>query len=224
MWTKPLSRSLILISIFVMCSLSILAGDAGASAPVDSPGDSKIESSTLVIEANQKAGTYTIRSKENPRVSLTAAVAAQVNHRWLGASDYAQHEIKESAFKDDQGAGSQLTMTYAGSSGQPDLICNLRVYPQSIFAEMDVQVRNSTGQQITVQTIRVLEARNPVLNLDGPESADRVLSDSFSENRPDMKIYDLAQPTDGMHRAVGSQLIYNRQSRQSLFLGALTSD
>ena len=27
-----------------------------------------------------------------------------------------------------------------------------------------------------------------------------------------------------MHRAVGSQLIYNRRSGQSLFLGALTSD
>ena len=224
MWTKPLSRPLILMSIFVMCSLSMLAGGTVASAPGDSPRDAKIENATLVIDANQKAGTYTIRSKENPRVSFTAAVAAQVNHRWLRASDYAQHEIRESAFSDDQGAGSQLTMTYAGSSGQPDLICNLRVHPQSIFAEIDVQVRNGTGQQITVQAIRVLEARNPVLNLDGPESADRVLSDSFSENRPDMRIHDLAQPTDGMHRAVGSQLIYNRQSRQSLFLGALTSD
>jgi alpha-galactosidase len=220
MWTKLLSRSVILISVFVMCSLSMLIGEAVAPAP----GDAKIENAKLVIEANQKAGTYTIRSKENPRVSFTAAVAAQVNHRWLRASDYAQHEIRESAFRDDQGAGSQLTMTYAGSSGQPDLICNLRVRPQSIFAEIDVQVRNGTGQQITVQAIRVLEARNPVLNLDGPESADRVLSDSFSENRPDMRIHDLAQPTDGMHRAVGSQLIYNRQSRQSLLLGALTSD
>ena len=27
-----------------------------------------------------------------------------------------------------------------------------------------------------------------------------------------------------MHRGVGSQLIYNRQTKQSLFLGALTSD
>ena len=224
MWTKPLSRSVISTLIFVMCSLSILAGDAVASARGDSPRDLKIENAKLVIEANQKAGTYTIRSKENPRVSLTAAVAAQVNHRWLRASDYARHEIKESAFTDDQGAGSQITMTYAGSSSQPDLICNLRVHPQSAFAEIEVQVRNGTGEQITVQTIRVLDARNFILNLDGPESADRVLSDSFSENRPDMKIYDLAQPTDGMHRAVGSQLIYNRQSRQSLFLGALTSD
>src|SRR6185437_10560255 len=29
---------------------------------------------------------------------------------------------------------------------------------------------------------------------------------------------------EGMHRAVGSQLIYNRKSGESLFLGALTSD
>jgi alpha-galactosidase len=216
MWTKLLSRALI----FVMCSLSVLAGDAAAAVP----GDSRIENAKLVIDADHKTGTYTIRSKENPRVSFTAAVAAQVNHRWLRASDYAQHEIKESAFTDDQGAGSQLTMTYAGSSGQPDLVCNIRVRPQSSFAEIEVQVRNSTGTRITVQNIRVLEARNPMLNLDGPESADRVLSDSFSENRPDMKIYDLAQPTDGLHRAVGSQLIYNRQSHQSLFLAALTSD
>ena len=31
-------------------------------------------------------------------------------------------------------------------------------------------------------------------------------------------------PEHGMHRAVGSQLIYNRESHESLFLGALTSD
>jgi alpha-galactosidase len=216
MWTKPLSRALI----FVMCSLSVLVGDVAAAVP----GDSRIENAKLVIDANPKTGAYTIRSKENPRVSFTAAVGAEVDHRWLRASDYPQHEIKESAFTDDQGAGSQITMTYSGSSGQPGLVCSLRVRPQTEFAEIDVQVRNSTGTQITVQNIRVLEARSPILNLDGPESADRVLSDSFSENRPDMKIYDLGQPTDGMHRAVGSQLIYNRQSRQSLFLGALTSD
>jgi hypothetical protein len=41
MWTKPLSRSLTLI--FVMCSLTVLAGYAVASAPGDSPDDAKIE-------------------------------------------------------------------------------------------------------------------------------------------------------------------------------------
>ena len=37
-------------------------------------------------------------------------------------------------------------------------------------------------------------------------------------------IYDLGDAPGGMHRGVGSQLIYNRKTKQSLFLGALTSD
>ena len=39
-----------------------------------------------------------------------------------------------------------------------------------------------------------------------------------------MQIYDLGKAPKGMHRAIGSQLIYNRESRESLFLGALTSN
>jgi hypothetical protein len=100
----------------------------------------------------------------------------------------------------------------------------LRLRSQTPSAEIEVQVRNGTGSQVTVQSIRMLDAPEPVPALDGPASADRILSDSFSEDRPNMKIHDLAQTTDGMHRAVGSQLIYNRQSRQSLFVGALTSE
>jgi hypothetical protein len=64
----------------------------------------------------------------------------------------------------------------------------------------------------------------PILNLRGGQSADRVLSDSFSEDWPDLALYDLGGVRGGMHRGVGSQLIYNRESKQSLFLGALTSD
>ena len=56
------------------------------------------------------------------------------------------------------------------------------------------------------------------------QSADRVLSDSFSEDWPDLALYDLGEAPGGMHRGAGSQLIYNRESKQSLFLGALTSD
>jgi len=51
-----------------------------------------------------------------------------------------------------------------------------------------------------------------------------VLSDSFSEDWPDLVIYDLGDAPGGLHRGVGSQLIYNRQTKQSLFIGALTSD
>jgi hypothetical protein len=184
----------------------------------------KIENSKLAIEANQKLGTYTIRSGENPRVWLTGAAAAQVNHRWLHSADYPRHKISQSPLSDGSGEGSQLTIAYSGLDGQPDLVCILRLRAQTGFAEIEVQVRNSTGAQIAVQGIRTLEAQSPFLALDGPESAERVLSDSFSEDRPNMEIHDLAQSTNDMHRAVGSQLIYNGKSKQSLFLGALTSE
>ncbi len=103
-------------------------------------------------------------------------------------------------------------------------MCGLRLASRASFAEIAVSVRNGTPSQIAVQSIRTLEARSPFVALDGPDSADRVLSDSFSEDRPDLVIHHLADASDRMHRAVGSQLIYNRQSKQSLFLGTLTSE
>ena len=39
-----------------------------------------------------------------------------------------------------------------------------------------------------------------------------------------MQIYNLGKAPQEMHRAVGSQLIYNRDSQESLFVGALTSN
>ena len=87
-----------------------------------------------------------------------------------------------------------------------------------------MEVRNAAGKPVTVQSIRVLEAApgKPAVDLGGTEAADRVLSDSFSEDRPSMVIHDLGDEP-GMHRAVGSQLIYNRESKKNLFLPALTS-
>ena len=61
-----------------------------------------------------------------------------------------------------------------------------------------------------------------MLDLGGPALEDRVLSDSFSEDRPNITIHDLDETA--MHRGVGSQLLYNRESHESFFAGALTSD
>ncbi len=94
---------------------------------------------------------------------------------------------------------------------------------------MQVTVENTTGQAIHVEAIRAIDASgDDIVNLDGPAAQDRVLSDSFSEDRPAMQIHDLAdapykQPTL-MHRGVGSQMIYNRESHESFFVAALTSD
>jgi alpha-galactosidase len=182
-----------------------------------------IENAQLVVEVNQSSGTYTVRSRENPRVAITAGVAAQVNHRWLWSAGYPRHIAQES-IADDIGEGRQLSITHSGKSGEPDLVCLIRLRSQPASAEIEVQVKNTTGAPVTVQSIRVLEAVAPFIDLGGPPSSDRILSDSFSEDRPNMEIHDLAQATGGLHLAVGSQLIYNRESRQSWFLGALTSE
>ena len=93
------------------------------------------------------------------------------------------------------------------------------------WGDIAVQVLNSTDKAVKVQAIRNIQiVDNSSINLKGPESADRILSDSFSEDRPQLAIHDLGDAPNGMLRAVGSQLIYNRTSGLSLFLGALTTD
>jgi alpha-galactosidase len=188
-------------------------------------GTQKIENTALAVTANAADGSYAIRSRENMPASLGARIGAKVDGHWIYSTGYPRHHIEESSFHNDLGEGSQLTVTNAGLPNEPDLVCVLRLYTDPSFAEIEVQLQNGTQKQITVQAIRLLEAAGePRVNLAAPDSADRVLSDSFSEDRPAMAIHDLLAAEDGMHRGVGSQLIYNRQSKQSLFVGALSSE
>ena len=184
-----------------------------------------IENTQLAIEANSATGSYAIRTKEKVPASIAAQVATQIDHQWLHSSDYPEHSTAETSFTDDFGEGTQLSITNTGLAGRPDLISILKLHSSPSFAEIVVQVRNKAEKGITVQAIRTLEvAGDLAVNLNGPDALDRVLSDSFSEDRPTMAIHDLSQSKNGVHRAVGSQLIYNQESRQSLFLGALTSE
>jgi alpha-galactosidase len=206
--------------VIVLVTAFLSAGQiAGAAAKQE-----RIENSKLVVEVNQKTGEYTMRSKASPHMAITATFAAEVNQRWLHAKDYPVHGVESASLNDEAGPSAALTITYGGLAGQPELVGHIRLRPDAEFAEIDVEVRNNTQASVTVHGIRVAEGQNAFLSLDGPASADRVLSDSFSEDRPDMKIHDLGDTNDEMHRAVGTQLIYNRQSRQSLFIGALTSE
>ena len=177
------------------------------------------------IAVEPKDGSYMLLQGGQDRPVVVTNVAALVDHRWLPSIDYPRHNTAGSTFRDEFGEGDQLVVTHSGLPAQPDLICILRMHKQPSFAEVQVQVSNTTGKPITVQAIRVLKADGePRVNIGGEDARDRVLSDSFSEDRPNMEIHDLAQAADGMHRAVGSQLIYNLDSKRSLFLGALTSE
>jgi alpha-galactosidase len=170
-------------------------------------------------------GAYSIASPGISGAVVRSDVEAEVGARVLRSSAYPKHHIVQSEFHDEFGAGSTLTVTHTGLADAPDLLSIVRLYRDQSWGEIEVKVLNTTDQAISVQAIRAVRATDaPYIRLNGPASADRILSDSYSEDRPQLAIRDLGDAPKGMHRAVGSQLIYNRQSGQSLFLGALTSD
>jgi alpha-galactosidase len=184
----------------------------------------QLTNETLSATVNRDNGSYQFGAKGSSS-ALQASVAAQVDHSWLRPGRYPTHAVSESPFSDALGSGNQLTVTCSGLRGSPDLIYVLQLYTQNPYGAIQVRVKNTTGKATSVQAIRSVDAiGESTVNLGGAPSEERILSDSFSEDWPDLVIYDLGEAPDGMHRGAGSQLIYNRQSKQSLFLGALTSD
>jgi alpha-galactosidase len=178
----------------------------------------------LAVSVND-SGQYAIGMPGATGPILVSGVAAEVDGAWMRSAEYPHHAIEKATVQGYLGAAQQWNVTFSGLAGKPDLVYRLRVYQSEPFADVTVSVENNTGKSIEVESIRAVEAEGgSVAALGGPAAADRVLSDSFSEDRPAMQIHDLGDPTQGMHRAVGSQLIYNRQSHESLFLGALTAD
>ncbi len=168
-------------------------------------------------------GNYSIGSSQ--AVALHSGVAAKVDGQWLRSGDYPHHDFSKTAADGYFGAADQWEVTFSGLAGKPDLIYRLRAYHDDSFADLQVFVRNHTGKEVTVEAVRSVEASGEnTSGPSGPPSADRVLSDSFSEDRPAMQLHELSDAPTKMHKAVGSQLIYNRQSRQSLFVAALTSE
>ena len=178
----------------------------------------------LSLTVNAQDGSYQL-SVHGGQPVLRSRVAAQVDHQWLRSSDYPRHQVSQSTFEDDLGPGREVTVTCSGLDGKPDLVYLLQLYQQRPYGTVQVKVQSSAGREVTVQAIRSVEAiGEPIIDLGGRQSSGRVLSDSFSEDWPDLVLYDLGEVHGGMHRGAGSQLIYNRESKQSLFLAGLTSD
>ena len=183
-----------------------------------------IQGGELSIETFED-GSYALHHRAIPGVVLRSGVEADVAASTLKSSAYPHHLSSIASFRDELGTGHILTVTHSGLPNMPDLICVLRVYDDQPWGDLQVSVHNTTSQPIDVHAIRVMRSdASRVLNLNGPDGQDRILSDSFSEDTPQLKLMDLEEPEGGMHRAFGSQLIYNRKSGLSLFLGALSAD
>ena len=207
----------------LLCELVVVIV-AGLLIAASSCVAQQLTNDKLSLIVNDQAGSYQLALRGGPTI-FTGRVAVQADHQWLHSNDYPHHQASESTFTDDLGSGRAITVMCTGLQGKADLVYVVQVYDRHAYATVQVTVRNTTGKKVTVQSIRSLEAiGEPLLNLGGHTLANRVLSDSFSEDWPKLQIYDLGKAPGGTHRGAGSQLIYNRETKQSLFLGALTSD
>lgn len=182
-----------------------------------------ISDDNVSVTVAEKDGHYEIKPNNLDEPIVRSYVGAQINQRWVSSKEYPKHRITRSTFSDTLGHGRQLTVASTGLINQPDLVYTLRVYDDSPFGDLEVQVQNRTSKTANVQAIRSMNAFGEnVVNLGGPEISERVLSDWFTENR--VKVSDLGDVPERMHVAVGSQLIYNRRSKRGVFFGALNAD
>jgi alpha-galactosidase len=180
---------------------------------------------TIGVSVDPADGTYTIFDPVSNKPILHSRVAAEIDHHWLRSTEYPQHVSSRESVVDELGPGTELTISNTGLRSQPDLIYSLQLHANPDLVTITVHIRNSGSHPITVQSLRSVETIGlAISDLGGPDASDRVLSDSFSEDRPGIRIHDLADTTSGVHRAVGSQLIYNLQTKRNLFLGTLTSE
>jgi hypothetical protein len=196
-----------------------LSMQASAAAPQAAPAPQALLAS---VDAH---GRYRLGARGASTPTLVSDVAAQVDGRWLRASDYPTCKVTRSAGQGALGTATVWDVTCSGLQAVPELTYRLRAYAAVPFADVIATVRNTSSRPVQVAAIRVVDAiGGDIADLGAPAASERVLSDSFSEDRPAMSIHALADSRHGMHRAVGSQLIYNRVSRESLFLGALSSN
>lgn len=191
----------------------------------------------LGVSVRLQDGSFELRAEGLHDSVLVARVGAEINHQWIWSTDYPRHQARASIFQDSFGSGHQLEVTFAGAADRPALKYTLQLYQDRPFGNVTVELQNTTQQAITVQDLRVLDVvSRPRVNLGATDSADRVLSDSYSEDRPPVQIMDLGKAHvylggdrfgdaySDVHLGVGSQLIYNQKTRYSLLLAALTSD
>src|SRR6185437_12106383 len=208
----------------VNCGLAILllAGWPVASLRAQSSG------SGLNVKVDPADGSYAIGANGVSEAALKAGVAAEIDGRWIQSKDYPHHAVKQSSVSDDLGQAQEWTATFSGLKDEPDLHYTLRTYADKPFADIQVSVDNTTAKSINIEAIRPVAAMGTsILDLGGPVASDRILSDSFSEDRPGMEIHDFGtfyRDTPNLYRAVGGELVYNRKSGQNFFMGVLTSD
>jgi hypothetical protein len=197
----------------------------------------QISNDVLTVSLRNNRAIYEVRHSKLEKPVFAARVGLEVDHQWLWSTDYPDSHVAAASFTDQLGSGHKLEIALTGGAKKLQLKYTIELYDHLPFGTVRAEAENQGDTAVQVQAIRVLDANGtPVVNLGAEEDAERILSDSFSEDRPPLHIFDLGKAREylgedsysdnltSVHFAVGSQLIYNRTSRASLLLAALTSD
>ncbi len=205
---------------FTYLSAMILSAALTASAQTQPA----LHNQQLSLSIRPKDGAYEILAHGLQPPVLVSRVDAEVNHAWVRSSDYPRHVTSEAPFEDALGRGQELKVTFSGLENRPDLVCTLRLYDDKPYGEVSVSVRNGTGDSVSIQAIRVVDAGGqPPVDLGASDQEDRVLAESVSED-PTIHIGGLSEAPKGGYFGVRNVLIYNLASKQSLLLSALTTE
>ena len=144
-----------------------------------------INSRWLSVSIRLQDGSFELSAAGLRTPVFVARAGAEIDQQWTWSTEYPNHQASTSAFQDRLGSGRQLEVTFSGKAGRPALKYTLQLYNDRPFGSIQVELQNGSGHPVTVQDIRVLDViSRPCVNLGAPDSADRVLSDSYSEDRP----------------------------------------
>lgn len=202
------------------CFVLVLGVAAGGAAQTSG----SIGNSALTVAVRAQDGSYEVLIPGWRSPVLISRVGAQVDRRWIWSTDYPKHNVSESTFQDALGLGRKLEVTFNGLADQPAIVCDLRVYDARPYGDIEVRVENATGKNLTVQSIRLVDAEGtPRIDLGGREASDRVMAEVFSEG-PTIPIGDLAQAPHGDYQGIRDILVHNRESARNLLLAALTEN
>lgn len=208
----------------LLCFCSPVVGNAQPSAASTATGARQVGGDATFIVVHDD-GAYSILASNSAHEILRPGMGADTGNGILRSIDYPEHVKTITVFTNEFGSGQLITIRHKGRPETPELISEFRSYEGRRWVEVRLRIHNTTRAPVEVHAFRLVDGgASTVPDLDGPVSDDRVLSDSFSEDHPQLRIMDAAEPTAGMHSGFGSQLIYNRHSKQSLFVGALTAD
>lgn len=203
-----------------LCVLACVTASAGASTKPKSLG-SRISAAGLSLYVSGD-GQYSLHSDLLHADVFRSDVVVDTEDGAVRASTYPLHRETAARFTDQFGSGKSLTVKYSGLTSKPELELTLRLYDDGSWGDVRVRVNNTAQRPLRLHAIHVLHSTT--LHLGGPDATDRVLSDSFSEDTPQMRILDLPQAERGMHLASGSQLVYNRASGKSILVAALSAE